>query len=89
MTFHTPVWAGGRTVKCTILDAEYNRATSTLINTVQQAIDPTQDGSGVGIAPIDHIVTIDTPNGVTVNVNLLIEFDTGYSWNNKISGIAC
>ena len=50
----TPVWNGGRTVKCTILDASYNPATSTLINSVQQAIDPTQDGSGAGIAPIDH-----------------------------------
>lgn len=81
----TPVWNGGRTVKCTILDAEYNLATSTLINAVQQAIDPTQDGSGVGIAPIDHVVTIDTPNGITVNVNVQLEFDTGYSWDNMQS----
>lgn len=78
----TPVWNGGRTVKCTILDASYSLATSTLINAVQQAIDPTQDGSGVGIAPIDHVVTIDTPTGTTVNVNVQVEFDTGYSWDN-------
>ena len=83
----TPVWNGGRTVKCTILDAEYNRATSTLINAVQQAIDPTQDGFGVGIAPIDHVVTIDTPANVTVNVNVTPEFDTGYSWSNMQSTI--
>lgn len=78
----TPVWNGGRTVLCTILDAKYNPATPTLINTVQEAIDPTQDGSGVGIAPIDHVVTIDTPNTETVNVNIHVEFDTGYSWSN-------
>ncbi len=78
----TPVWNGPRTVLCTILDANYNPATSTLINSVQEAIDPTQDGSGVGIAPIDHVVTIDTPATVTVNVNVPLEFDTGYTWDN-------
>ena len=78
----TSVWDGPRTVLCTILDATYGPATSTLINAVQQAIDPTQDGSGVGIAPIDHVVTIDTPDTVTVNVNVPLEFDTGYTWDN-------
>lgn len=83
----TPVWNGARTVKCTIIDAEYNKASTTLINTVQQAIDPTQDGMGVGIAPIDHVVTIDTPNEQTVNVNVVVEFDTGYSWDNMTAVI--
>lgn len=83
----TPVWNGGRTVKCTILNATYGPATSTLINAVQQAIDPTQDGSGMGIAPIDHVVTIDTPSEITVNVNVILEFDSGYSWSNMQSAV--
>lgn len=78
----TPIWAGGGTVLCTILDASYNPASTTLISNVQEIIDPTQDGSGTGVAPIDHIVTIDTPDTVTVNVNVPLEFDTGYSWDN-------
>lgn len=78
----TPVWQGGRTVLCTIIDAEYNPASPTLIQTVQEIIDPTQDGSGVGIAPIDHVVTINTPATVAVNINVPLEFDAGYSWDN-------
>ena len=83
----TPVWNGGGTVKCTIVDAEYNPATSTLISAVQEVIDPTQDGSGLGLAPIDHRVTIDTPATVTVNVYTEIEFGSGYSWDNMASAI--
>lgn len=83
----TPVWNGGRTVKCTILDAEYSPASSTLISAVQEAIDPTQDGSGLGIAPIDHVVTIDTPETVTVNVNIPLEFESGYSWDNMQTAV--
>lgn len=83
----TPVWDGPRTVECTILDATYGPASATLIASVQDVIDPTQDGSGVGLAPIDHEVTIDTPETVTVNVVTEIEFDTGYSWDNMQTAI--
>lgn len=81
----TPTWNGGGTVKCTILDGNYGKATSTLIQSVQNAIDPTRDGNGMGVAPIGHIVTIDTPDEVTININVIVEFDTGYSWNNMQS----
>lgn len=77
----TPVWNGGGTVKLTILNSEYEKASSTLINTVQQEIDPTQDGTGIGIAPIGHIVTVTTVDNVTVNISTSITFQEGYSWN--------
>ncbi len=77
----TPAWDGGGTVKCTIIDSEYNKASSTLIDTVQSAIDPEQDGSGKGLAPIGHVVTVDAPTETTVNVTLTLEFDAGYSWD--------
>lgn len=56
----TPVWKGGGTVRLTILDSEFNVANTSLIKRVQEKIDPTQDGHGLGIAPIGHIVTVDT-----------------------------
>lgn len=76
----TPVWDGGGTVKVTILDSEYNPASPTLISTVQTAIDPSVDGKGKGIAPIGHIVTVDTASKVTVDVQTSIVFDSGKSW---------
>lgn len=76
----TPAWQGGGTIEITILDAEFNAASSTLIDNVQQAIDPKQDGCGEGLAFIDHIVTVDTPAQIQVQVAASIDFEAGYSW---------
>lgn len=76
----TPAWNGGGTVLLTILDSNYDAASSTLIQSVQEAIDPTQDGQGLGIAPIDHIVTVNTAQEVPVNVSTSLSFDEGYSF---------
>ena len=71
----TPVWQGGGTVRLTILDSIFSPASSELIRTVQEKIDPTQDGSGLGLAPIDHRVTVDTPTKVTINITTTVELN--------------
>lgn len=76
----TPTWNGGGTVKLTILNSNFNKASSTLIDAVQKEIDPTKDGQGLGIAPIGHIVTVDTVEEITVNISSTITFDDGYSF---------
>lgn len=76
----TPLWMGGGTVKLTILNSEFSKASSILIETVQETIDPTKDGSGLGVAPIGHIVEVDTVEEITVNVSTTITFDDGYSF---------
>lgn len=77
----TPIWNGGGTVKLTILNSEYNKASSTLVESVQTAIDPTGDAMGVGIAPIGHIVTVDTVTEIVCNISTSIVFDEGYSFS--------
>lgn len=76
----TPVWNGGGTVKLTIIDSDYNLASSSLIEKVQELIDPTKDGRGLGIAPIGHIVTVDTGTNVAVNITTSITFEKNYNW---------
>lgn len=83
----TPIWNGGGTVRLTILDSEYNKATTTLINNVQQEIDPTKDATGVGIAPIGHIVTVDTITEIDVNISTKITLDTGYLYEDLENSI--
>lgn len=83
----TPTWNGAGTVKLTITDTVFESATEELINKVQNEFDPNKDGMGDGLAPIGHIVTVDTVNEVTVNVSAKITFDTGYSWSNLQSSI--
>lgn len=77
----TPIWNGGGTVKLTIMNTDFEQASEALVEQVQEAIDPTQDGSGIGIAPIGHIVTVDTVESVSVNVACTIVYDDGYSFN--------
>lgn len=84
-----PAWNGGGTVKLTILDSEHNRANAYLLEKVQQEIDPTQDGEGAGIAPIGHVVMVDTPEEYAVDVDVNAVYDTGYSFTSlgtQISG---
>ena len=86
----TPVYTAARekklttggTVKLTILNSDFEPASDTLINTVQTEIDPEQNaGEGYGIAPIGHVVNVESAEGVSVTVKTNITFDTGYSWD--------
>ncbi len=65
----TPTWNGGGTVKLTIIDAVFNPCTPEVVEKVQEIIDPIQDGHGAGIAPIGHIVTVESVTSVPININ--------------------
>lgn len=72
-----PVWNGGGTVKLSILDSEYNAITPEFQAEIKELIDPEEyTGQGVGMAPIGHNVTIDTPTEVTINIEASINLDT-------------
>ena len=75
----TPVWQGGGTVRVTILDAEFNPAIATLIADVQEILDPTPQGKGLGTAPIGHVVTVDSATQVTINLTADITLLSGYT----------
>lgn len=63
-----PIWNGGGTVKLIILDSNYNKASKTLLDSVQQAICPSVSDAGFGLAPIGHKVTVETPEETEINV---------------------
>jgi len=76
-----PVWNGGGTVKLVIIDSTYNVPSSTLIDAVQTAVDPIQNqGKGVGIAPIGHVVTVEGVSATTININTNITYQEGWTW---------
>lgn len=76
-----PVWNGGGTVKLIIIDSEFNKASTVLVESVQAKIDPPPQGKGNGIAPIGHTVTVTTPEELKVRVTARITLNEGYSWN--------
>lgn len=76
-----PAWNGGGTVKLLILGSDFNSASESVVAGIQNAFDPAKDGSGVGIAPIGHIVTVDTATEVAINVVCTISYINGYTWD--------
>lgn len=73
----------GGTVKLTILDSYYNQASETLIQAVQEVIDPQDlEGEGMGIAPIGHVVHVGTAEEVKIQIKTMFSFESGYSWSN-------
>lgn len=78
----------GGTVLLTILNSDFGVASDTLIQTVQQTIDPDEyAGEGYGVAPIGHIVKVESAKAQNVIVKTNIVFDVGYGWSNLQSSI--
>lgn len=78
----------GGTILLTIVNSDYGVASDTLIQTVQNTIDPPeQAGNGYGLAPIGHVVSVKGAVGVPIAVKAKITFDTGYSWSNLQNSI--
>ena len=73
----------GGTVLLTIINSEYDTASDVLVNTVQEEIDPQENaGDGYGLAPIGHLVTVKSAEGIEINVTSNLIFEPGYGWNN-------
>lgn len=75
-----PVWAGGGSVKVIIINSDYGVASETLVASVQEAIDPNPQGTGTGLAPIGHTVTVVTPVEKAINVACECTLLYGYTW---------
>ncbi|WP_346234490.1 baseplate J/gp47 family protein [Lysinibacillus telephonicus] len=72
---------GAGTVGLTIINSQFEKPSQTLIDAVQQAIDPLEmQGEGVGLAPIDHVVTVSPVEETTIDVTLNITYQTGWTW---------
>ncbi|MDE6111213.1 MAG: baseplate J/gp47 family protein, partial [Eubacterium sp.] len=73
-------WNGPGTVKLVITGSDYTPPSPELVQSVQTAIDPTQNsGEGIGIAPIDHAVTVVGVKGVEIYIEASLTFADG--WN--------
>lgn len=73
----------GGTVKLVVINSEFRKPSSTLINKVQEEIDPTDTaGEGDGIAPIGHVVNVVGVKEEPINITLpSVEYETGYSFD--------
>jgi uncharacterized phage protein gp47/JayE len=68
-----PVWNGGGTVKCVFINADYATPSSSLVDKIQTEMDPeVNQGKGIGLAPIGHVVTVKGVSSVNVSIQTKI-----------------
>jgi uncharacterized phage protein gp47/JayE len=80
-----PAWDGGGTVKLVILSSQFRKPTPTLVDMVQTAIDPTgNQGAGLGLAPIGHVVTVAGADEAAVDVTTRVTFEQGWDWGSTL-----
>ena len=72
-----PIWNGGGTVKLIITNSQGGVPTSSLVNDVQEAVDPNRDQQGLGIAPIGHIVTVEGAAAKKIMVSATFTLESG------------
>lgn len=72
-----PIWNGGGTVKLIITNSQGGVPTSSLVDDVQEAVDPNQDQQGLGIAPIGHIVTVEGAVAKNITVSATFTLESG------------
>lgn len=73
-----PIADGPGTVKVIIAGPTGDPVSEDVVDDLQEALDPLP-GQGAGIAPIDHTVTVVTPEQVEILVDALIDFEDGFS----------
>ena len=78
-----PTWNGGGTVKLSIVDPTYGPCSDEFVHSIQQIVDPEnaqgQKGTGLGLAPIGHQVTVVTPEVVSIDVSATVTLQAGYA----------
>ncbi|AUI73833.1 hypothetical protein DM469_00275 [Lactobacillus helveticus] len=69
-----PTWAGPGTVKLVIVGNDLKPASAELVHKVKEEIDPEDKTTeGLGLAPIDHKVTVVAPEILKVNVKTKLQ----------------
>lgn len=81
-------WAGPGTVGLVITDSNFQPPSEDLIDMVQTAIDPTQNsGEGMGLASIDHEVTVRGVERGIINIKTALTLAEGYKLEDILSSI--
>lgn len=71
----------GGCVKLVVMASNNTAPSSTLLESVQTAVDPTQNaGEGLGFAPIGHVVNVVGVTPETVDITLNLTYASGWNW---------
>lgn len=88
-----PAWNGGGTVLAVILDSNYGVPTTTLVDEVQEIMDPilvngdNSQGLGLGVAPIGHFATIIGATAASIDIRTRLTFRSGNNFQTTLPEI--
>lgn len=73
----------GGTILVTVTNSnDFGAASTILLNNIQTILDPEENaGEGYGLAPIGHVVSVQSAQPVIIEVKTTVIFDEGYSWS--------
>ena len=71
-----PVWDGGGTVELALIGPNHTLLSSGAIAEIQEMIDPSPQGTGIGMAPIGHTVTVTTPTAQNISISATLTLDS-------------
>jgi len=72
-----PLWDGPGTVKVVLLDNDMRAPAPSVVQSVQNYIDPTQDGMGSGVAPIGSVVTVAGAEEIPIHISASVALTNG------------
>ena len=78
-----PAWDGGGSVLASVVDTTYNPISAQFQALIKEEVDPiSEEGNGVGIAPIGHVVTITTPTEEQIDISMTVMLESGVTISN-------
>ena len=79
----------GGTVLATVENSsDFGECSTTLLDSIQTIIDPVANaGEGYGLAPIGHVVKVQSVHPVTIDIKATVTFDEGFNWSSLSSSI--
>ena len=82
-----PLWNGNNTVKILIIDSNRLPASTEIIDSVQNYIDPSSQGLGEGTAPIGAYCTVVSATGVNIDIAVTVTLQEGHGLQDVTSDI--
>lgn len=82
-----PLWNGDNTVKVVIIDVNKQPTSRSLVDDVQNYIDPGITGSGNGVAPIGAFCTVESATTLDINLSFSVTLDEAYTQQQMIDNV--
>lgn len=79
---------GGTVLVTLVNSSDFGECGATIVNSVQTALDPEENaGEGYGVAPIGHVVNVQSALPVKISITTTLMYESGYSWENSKSSV--